>query len=148
MKHEATQTISYILLIAVAPFGNQDIYWWIGTAIVVMAAYSLRLMGDIRNKEFTWISAGIQLVTTVALCAFGYYLWKDAGAVRGFFLFFGSFQIYIFLVAFFSFFIVTAGDKVGKYGIESVLKNIVTNWISNIAAQKKEVPPNNNEEIK
>lgn len=120
-----TEKLGYILLVAVStPFGNHDPYWWIGTVLCILAAYSLRIMGDIRDKDFTWTSAGIQLVTTVSLDILAYFIWKDNPAVRrfsifGFQLFFGSFQIYIFAVSYFSFAIVTLGTKIGNYGFEN-----------------------------
>lgn len=126
---QETERLGYIILVAVVPMGSHDPYWWIGTIICVLAAYSLRIMGDIRDKDFTWSSAGIQFVTTLALDTLAYYVWKDAAVVRGFFLFFNSFQIYIFAVSYFSFAIVTVGTKIGNYGIDNVwvkVKAVIT----------------------
>lgn len=124
-----TEKASVVMMGAISIAQSKDPYWWVGTIIVVFAAYSLRIMGDISNKNFTWTSAIVQLITTVALCSVGYYVWKDAAPIRELWFFFGSFQIFIFFVAYFSFIIVSIGHKIDADGIISV-----GNWLNAVRA--------------
>lgn len=107
----AKSTLNFIVLNALLAVGTvQDPKFYIGSALAILAGFTLRIAIEWNNSSLTWKKALIQAIFSLCLCYLSILFWRDYTPNV-------KLEYYLFFCSLFSVFIVGVLEKTFKMGL-------------------------------
>lgn len=119
-----------VVCIALITGGVQDVNYWIGCILAFISGFGLRLMGDIRNKNISWLNSFVQFISSICLCL-AFFIFKPLFAS------WMKLEYFIFFAALSSVYMIDVIEKSFKVGFFTYVRFLFTNLVTSIIENAK-----------